>query len=131
MILLSLNIRGVGGPLKTTSLRRLLNKTHLDIIFVQETLVDELRTISFLTSLRPDWYTCAVSSVGKSGGLLVSWDPYKFDLTSYICCGGLLFTGTSLDLKKHISFLNLYGPVLTERLYGKKCWIGGYFILKI
>jgi hypothetical protein len=99
MILISLNIIGVGGPLKSASLHRLLNRTHPDIIFVQETLVDELRARSFLTSLIPNWYTCVVSLVGKFGGLLVSWDPSKFDLTSYIRCGGLILTGTSLELK--------------------------------
>jgi exonuclease III len=100
MILLSLNIIGVGGPLEYASLRRLLNKTHSDIIFLQETLVDEKRARSFLTSLKPDLYTCAVSSVGKSGSLLVSRDPSKFDRTSYISCGGLLLTSTSIELKK-------------------------------
>jgi exonuclease III len=110
MILLSINIRGVGGPLKSASMCRLLNRTHLDIIFLQETLVDEKRARSFITSLQLDWYTCTVSSVGKSGGLLVSWDPSKFDLTSYISCGGLFLKGTSLELKRHISFLNVYGP---------------------
>jgi exonuclease III len=77
MILLSLNIRGVGGPLKTTSLRRLLSKTLPDIIFLQETLVVEEKAGLFMYSLRPEWLICDVSSVGKSGGLLVTWDPKK------------------------------------------------------
>jgi hypothetical protein len=110
MILLSLNIRGVGVSLKTASMHRLLNITHPGKNFVQETLVDEMQASSFLSTIRPDWYTCVVSSVGKSGGLLVSWDPSKFDLTSYICCGGLLLTGTSFELKQQISFINVCGP---------------------
>jgi exonuclease III len=40
MILLSLNIRGVGGHLKAASFRRLLSHISPDIIFLQETLVD-------------------------------------------------------------------------------------------
>jgi exonuclease III len=43
MILLSLNIRGVGGMLKTASLTTLLDRIIPDIIFLQETLVDEKR----------------------------------------------------------------------------------------
>jgi exonuclease III len=69
MIFLSLNIRGVGGPLKSASMRRLLNRTNPDIIFLQETLVDEKKARSFMNSLRPAWLACVVSSVGKSGGL--------------------------------------------------------------
>jgi hypothetical protein len=56
-----------------------------------------------------------VSSVGKSGGLLVAWDPLKFDLTAYISCGGIYLTGTLLEKKKLISFLNIYGPCNDRR----------------
>jgi exonuclease III len=41
MILLSLNIRGVGGTLKYASFRHLLDRVHPEIIFLQETLVHE------------------------------------------------------------------------------------------
>ena len=41
MLLLSLNVRGVGGTLKVASVRRLLEHTHPDIILLQETLVNE------------------------------------------------------------------------------------------
>jgi exonuclease III len=47
MILLSLNIRGVGGPLKLPSLHRLLIVNKPDIIFFQETLVDEEKARKF------------------------------------------------------------------------------------
>jgi exonuclease III len=69
MILLSLNIRGVGGTLKLPSLRRLLTNTKPDIIFFQETLVPEEKARKFLYSICPSWMISVVSSVGKSGGL--------------------------------------------------------------
>jgi exonuclease III len=50
MILLSLNIRGVGGSLKFPSLRRLLSNTKPDIIFFQETLVPEEKARKFMYS---------------------------------------------------------------------------------
>ena len=37
MLVLSLNIRGIGGTLKAASFRRLLELTKPDIIFLQET----------------------------------------------------------------------------------------------
>jgi exonuclease III len=83
MILLSLNIRGVGGLLKKASLRRLLSKTTPDIIFLQETLVSEEKTRLFVNSLRPDWMVCVVNDLGKSCRLLVPWDPKVFILTPF------------------------------------------------
>jgi exonuclease III len=51
MIFLSLNIRGVGGPLKSASMHRVLSRTLPDIIFLQETLVDAQKARSFMYSL--------------------------------------------------------------------------------
>jgi exonuclease III len=39
MLLLSLNVRGIGGTLKVASFRRLVDHTRPEIIFLQETLV--------------------------------------------------------------------------------------------
>jgi len=74
MILLSLNIRGVGGSLKFPSMRRLPNKTKPNIIFLQETLIVEEKARLFMNSLCPTWMNSVVNSVRKSGGLLVVWD---------------------------------------------------------
>jgi hypothetical protein len=68
------------------SVRRLLDLTRPDIIFLQETLVDSARARSFINVFRPSWLSCAVSSVGTSGGLLVSWDPCIFYLTPFSYC---------------------------------------------
>jgi hypothetical protein len=76
----------------------------LDIVFLQETLVDEKKARLFMNTLRPAWLICVVSSVGKSGGLLVSWDPNKFDFTPYLSCGGIFLTGTCLEDKRLFLF---------------------------
>jgi hypothetical protein len=115
MILLSLNIIGVGGALKNASLRRLIDKTLPSIIFLQETLVDEQRARAFFSSIRPQWFVSVVSSVGRSGGLLVAWDPVKFELEPFLCCGGILMTGTHCANKRHVNLLNVYGPC-TDRI---------------
>jgi exonuclease III len=75
MLFLSLNIRGIGGTLKTTSVRRLLDQTHPDIVFLQETLAHEQKARDFMHHLRPTWVSSVVNVVGNSGGLLVTWDP--------------------------------------------------------
>ena len=91
MIILSLNIRGVGGPLKATSLRRLLSKTLSDIIFLQETMVAEDKARHFMFSIRPEWMIFVISSVRKSDRLLVSWDPKIFDLLPFLSCSSIFF----------------------------------------
>jgi exonuclease III len=50
MILLSLNIRGVGGTLKSSSFCRLLDRVWPKIIFLQETLVHEQKARDFVNS---------------------------------------------------------------------------------
>jgi exonuclease III len=117
MILLSLNIRGVGGPLKLSSMRRLLSTTKPDIVFLQETLVDEEKSRMFMYSLCPTWMYSAVSSVGRSGGLLAAWNPNIVDLQPYLCAGGILLTGVHIPDKRRISMINVYGPCSGRRLF--------------
>jgi hypothetical protein len=117
MILLSLNIRGVGGPLKFPSMRRLLHNTKPCIIFLQETLVAEEKARIFMNSLCPTWMNNVVSSVGKSCGILVAWDPNVFDLKPYMCVGGILLTGSYIPDKRKLCLLNVYGPCIGRRQF--------------
>jgi hypothetical protein len=119
MICMSLNIRGVGGTLKAASFRRSLDLTRPDIVFLQETLVNEHKARAFMLKFRPTWVSCAVSSVGSSGGLLVAWDPSLFNLCPFLTCGGILLSGLNKATKRIINLLNVYGPC-TER---KEFWI--------
>jgi hypothetical protein len=61
---------------------------------------------------------CVVNALGKSGGLLVSWDPKVFNLLPFLSCGGILLTGFCISDKRRINFLNVYG-LCTER---KRFW---------
>ena len=115
MILLSINIRGVGGPLKQTSLKRIIEQTQPSLIFLQETLVEASIARDFMFSLRPSWHSCEASSVGTSGGLLATWDPTLFSLTPMLSPGGIFLTGTSLELHRRINLLNLYGPCIGRK----------------
>jgi hypothetical protein len=110
MILLSINIRGVGGPLKQTSLKRIIDQTQPSLIFLQETLVEASVARDFMHLLRPTWLSCAASSVGTSGGLLATWDPAFFNLSPMLSPGGILLSGISLELNRPINLLNVYGP---------------------
>jgi exonuclease III len=67
MIYMCLNIRGVGGTLKAASFTRTLDLTRPDIVFLQETLVNDQKSQDFMIKFRPAWVSCAVRSAGPSG----------------------------------------------------------------
>jgi len=73
-----------------------------------------------MNTFRPSWLTCAISSVGNYGGLLVTWDPSKFDLDPHLCCGGVFLTGTCLWNKQSLSLLNVYGPRSNKKIFWDK-----------
>jgi hypothetical protein len=93
--------------------------------------VDEKKARLFMNTFRPTWLTCVVSSVGNSRGLLVTWDPNKFDLDPYLSCGGIFLTGTCLENNKPLSLLNVYGPCLTEKHFGTRWLLGVCWLTKI
>jgi exonuclease III len=77
MLMLSLNVRGIGGTLKAASLRRLFDRSRPDIVFLQETLSDEQKARDFLHKFRPSWVSSVVNChrkfrriVGRMGPLL-------------------------------------------------------------
>jgi hypothetical protein len=115
MLILSLNVRGVGGTLKITSVHRLLDHTSPDIIFFQETLVNEQKARDFVHLFRPSWVSSSVISLGTSGGLVVAWDPSLYTLTPFLTVGGILLTGLSLINNREIALLNLYGPCKDQK----------------
>jgi exonuclease III len=117
MILLSLNLRGTGGTLKLASVRSVLEKTRPEIVLFQETLVHADKARAFMHSLRPNWFSCVVNSVGNSGGLMVSWDPNFFDLVLFLTCGGILLSGICLATRRQFSILNVYGPCVERKTF--------------
>jgi hypothetical protein len=130
MLLLSLNVRGIGGTLKVASIRRLLALTLPEVIFFQETLVSAQKARDFFLSFRPSWAVCSVNSVGNSGGLLVAWNPSLYDLAPYLTVGGILLTGRSLLLNKEIAFLNIYGPCSNRKAFWKSVEGSGLLSIK-
>jgi exonuclease III len=106
-------------------MRRLLRKVKPDVVFLQETLVDEEKARHFMLKFVPNWCSCVVSSVGNSGGLLASWDPNKFVLLPSLCSGGILLIDTSLENNKDICLLNVYGPCNERKTFWDRVALGG------
>lgn len=117
MLLLSLNIRGIGGTLKSASFHRLMDQTKTKIVFLQETLVSAQKARAFFYGFQPSWAICSVNSVRTSGGILVSWDPSLFELTPFISAGDILLTGSNILIKREITLLNVYGPCTARKSF--------------
>jgi hypothetical protein len=79
--------------------------------------VDEVKARNFMYSLCPTWMISDVSSIGKSGGLLVAWNPIVFELQSFLSVGGILLTGIHTLDKSRICLLNAYGPCTGRRQF--------------
>jgi exonuclease III len=131
MIVLSLNIRGIGGTLKAASFRRLLERSKPDVIFLQETLSADHSSRDFVYRFRPSWFTVAVSSCGNSGGLLVAWDPRIFDLKTFPIEWWYSFTRLLSCYFTEMAFLNIYGPCSDRSVSGLHWQIVASFLFKI
>ena len=117
MLLLSHNIRGIGGTLKLASVRRVLDKTRPEIVLFQETMVLVEKACDFMFKIRPNWICCVISSNGSSGGLMVSWDPNFFYLTPSLTCGGIFLSGFYIATRRQVNIMNTYGPCVERKVF--------------
>ena len=83
MIILSLNIRGRGGKIKTLNLYALLKTLNPDIILLQETMCSSSLALFAFSKILPSWEFCAISASGLSGGLFSTWNPSKENYRAY------------------------------------------------
>ena len=90
----------------------------VNVLFIQETMGDGIRSASSLESLLPGWYFCSVDAKGKSGGLLVGWNckVLKF-INSWEMDSGLYVALYSTELKMELGFLNIYGPYVEREWF--------------
>jgi hypothetical protein len=95
------------------------------VILLQETLVDEEKARKFMVKFVPNWYIYAVNSVGNSSGLLAAWDPEKLSLVPSLCGGGIILKGFSLENKREMCFLNVYGPCVERKIFWDRVALGG------
>ena len=68
MIILSMNIRGVGGAPKFLALRRMCEIVRPDILLIQETMVSSDKAIDVFSKGVGNWYMSAVDASGLRGG---------------------------------------------------------------
>ena len=83
MLILSLNIRGLGGKTKSLNLRALFKTLNPDFILLQETMCSASPALFAFSKLLPSWEFCAISAHGLSGGLLSTWNPTKANCRAF------------------------------------------------
>jgi hypothetical protein len=93
-------------------------------------LVNAQKERDFMHLLRPSWVSCAVNSVGTSGGLLVSWDPNLYELVPYLTIGGIMLTCRCYKDKREIALLNIYGLCMDQKLFWRSVADSGILAIK-
>jgi exonuclease III len=107
----SFNCRGLAGPLKRTSLKRMILTEHPDVLLLQETLGEGIEVFNRLSSLLPDWSFITLDSIGRSGGLAIGWNSRTIKvINSWGFDSGLGITFTSKELEEPLNIVNIYGP---------------------
>ena len=125
MIILSMNIRGVGGAPKLRALRRIFEIVRPDVILIQETMVPADKAIAVLSKVVGSWHMSAVDAAGRSGGLLTAWNPFRGIFDIYKSVAGILLLGRFMHEAREIKILNCYGPYLDRIPFWNRIQSGG------
>jgi exonuclease III len=117
MIVVTLNVRGVGGSSKYLALKRLLELVKPDVMLIQETMVGVEKARDLFVKLLPHWFFCGVDSTGLSGGMLSTWNPRKDDFYAYLIPAGILVEGHVKDLDRDLKVINCYGTYSDREVF--------------
>jgi hypothetical protein len=82
MISLSLNLQGLGGPLKVPALKHLAQIHNLDLYFLQETMCLGQKVEEALRPFLKGWNLCSSDSIRLSRGLITTWSPRLLTMSS-------------------------------------------------
>ncbi|XP_021986379.1 uncharacterized protein LOC110882742 [Helianthus annuus] len=109
---MSLNIRGVVGPEKSTWVKRLKKDFKFWILALQETHqvgISEEFWRKFWD--RSSLSAVSVDAVGRSGGLAFLWDPDLFKVDKVLKGQRfIVVSGFMCGVEDRINFLNIYAP---------------------
>ncbi|XP_071712960.1 uncharacterized protein [Rutidosis leptorrhynchoides] len=121
MKILSLNIHGFGddmGPKgKYSRFRNIRSREQPDIVLLQETKCNEVNN-SFIEFFwgKTDFEYVQKQKIGKSGGLLIIWDPNSFIVNQAIVKDYLLaIKGHWIGKDRETIVVNVYGPHNDEK----------------
>ena len=125
MLILSLNVRGLGGKTKLCSLHSLFFAIRLDMILLQETMCISYPALHEFSKLFPNWEFCATSAFGLLGGPLTAWDPHKVRCWDFETAAGILVKAIFYSMNDPFDILNCYGPYLDQVFFWERVLRGG------
>ena len=117
MKIVSMNIRGFGGPTKQKSLKELFTSLNLDIILLSETMCDHFTSLRLFSFMNPGWEFCAIDAHGISRGILLTWNPHLVRCKAYHSFVGILLSASFKGLDLLFSIVNCYGPYANRNTY--------------
>jgi len=120
MIILSLNLRGFGSPTKLASLKRLLQQIKPNIVLLQETLIEGDKAKNLFFQCLPHWNVGAIDSIGRSRGLLTSWNPSLAEFCAFGTVAGIFLEGRLNISKDPVKLLNCYAPYKDSEPFWKQ-----------
>ncbi len=112
MIIVNLNIRGMGGGTKTRYIRHLIGKEEADFVCVQETKAKEIsdaRCFSWWGDNKVGW----IHNKGEEGGgsLLSLWHKEVFSYENHLMGKGFIVViGQHLKSSSRCVVANVYSP---------------------
>ncbi|GLT88307.1 hypothetical protein SLE2022_063400 [Rubroshorea leprosula] len=130
MILLSMNIRGLGGIGKKREIRDLVAKQKVDVLFVQETKMEKIdRCLCRMVWDSDNFEWVAQPANGTLGGILIIWNANVFKKIGYLEGAGFLgVVGNWGDENVPCYLVTVYSPcdlaskrILWENLSNKIC----------
>ena len=125
MLILSLNVRDLGGKTKQCNLHTLFLSVRPDMILLQETTCSSFPALHAFSKLLPSWEFCAISASGLSRGLLTAWDPHRVRCCAFATMVGILVKAVFHGLHTPLDILNCYGPYRDRDIFWDKALRGG------
>ena len=130
MIILSLNIMGLGSPSKMLSLDRLVERHKLDVILLDETMGAGQNMIGLIGNILKGWDFLSIYAFENYGGIIIGWKKSIIILNSYFLSSGICTIFFFQDIEKKITMVNFYGPyearkTYWENLFSQDCVKGG------
>lgn len=111
MKILSWNIRGIGNEKKQLKIKKFVKNQCPDVVFLQETkaqLIDKPMIKSLWSSKDIGW--SSLDSIGKAGGLLITWDESKICVKEVMEGSFSLSICISFSSSIEVWLTNVYDP---------------------
>ena len=120
MIIMSLNIRGLGSARKSLVLWHFIGVNDPSIILLQEMMMIGHKIWPILLLICPKWWVCVVDALGLLGGLTNFWDHKVMNFLVYKSFAGILLPDFIRGSKENFNILNTYVPYSSRRYFHDK-----------